>query len=54
MNVGLTTAVAMLVVWVIGTVMWEAPGWFHGFLTIGVFLLIFSVVKRGTSPPKGK
>jgi hypothetical protein len=50
MDLGIIAAVAMLVVWAVGTfVLNDAPGWLHGLLTVGVFVLIWRVVVRGTS-----
>ena len=48
MDLGIIAAVAMLVVWAIGTFAFEAPGWLHFLLTVGVFLLIQRIVVRGT------
>ena len=39
-------AVAMLVVWAVGTFALTAPGWLHLLLTLGVFLLIWRIVVR--------
>jgi hypothetical protein len=44
----------MLIVWAVGTVAFEAPGWIHILLTIGVFLLIHRIVVRGTPAPVEK
>ena len=41
-------AIAMLVVWAAGTFAFEAPGWIHLLLTLGVSLLIWRIVVRGT------
>lgn len=38
-------AVVMLVIWAIATFR-GAPGWIHGLLTAGMFLLIYGIVKR--------
>ncbi len=38
----------MLVVWAIGTFAFEAPGWIHLLLSVGVFLIIYRIVVRGT------
>ncbi|MGQ0649476.1 MAG: DUF5670 family protein [Gemmatimonadaceae bacterium] len=38
----------MLCVWAFATFTTEAPGWIHLLLTVGVFLLIYRVVVRGT------
>jgi hypothetical protein len=48
MDVGILAAIAMLIVWAIGTFMYEAPGWIHLLLSAGVFLLIYRIVVRGT------
>lgn len=52
MDLGMLAAIAMLVVWAAGTMFFEAPGWIHLLLTGGVFLLIWSVMRRGAT--KGK
>ena len=52
MDLGIIAAVAMLVVWAIGTFAFEAPGWVHFLLTAGVFLLIQRIVARGTPAPR--
>lgn len=41
-------AVVMLVGWAWVTFTTTAPGWVHLFLTLGVFLLIWRIVVRGT------
>lgn len=38
----------MLVVWGFVTFTTAAPGWIHILLTLGVFLLIYRIVIRGT------
>ena len=55
MDFGLVIAVVMLVGWAIWTFAFNAPGWAHIFLTVGVFLLIYRIVARGTPgfPTKG-
>ncbi len=40
----------MLGVWAFATFTTEAPGWIHGLLTAGVFLLIYRIVVRGSPP----
>jgi hypothetical protein len=59
MDLGILAAIAMLLVWAVGTFAFEAPGWLHLLLTIGVFLLIWRIVVRDTpgsgtrsNPPK--
>ena len=50
MDVGIFIALAMLIVWAAGTFFYEAPGWLHLLLTIGVFLLIWRIVVRTNAP----
>jgi hypothetical protein len=65
MDLGIIVAIAMLIVWAVGTFAFEAPGWIHLLLTLGVFLLIWRTVVRGdperphpprpsTRPPAGR
>ena len=54
MDLGLAAALAMLIVWAVGTVAFEAPGWIHILLTVGVFLLIHRIVVRSTPTPVDK
>lgn len=50
MDIGLVVAIAMLIVWGIGTFAFEAPGWIHLLLTVGMFLLIWRIaVVTGSS-----
>ena len=49
-KIGVPVALVMLAVWAVATFAYEAPGWVHMLLTIGVFLLIYSIVVRGTPP----
>jgi hypothetical protein len=44
-------AIIMLVLWSVGTFWFEAPGWFHGLLTAGVFLLIWGIISRPVAAP---
>ena len=48
MDLGIILAILMLVAWAVATFAYEAPGWVHGLLTLGVFLLIWRIVVRGT------
>lgn len=41
-------AIVMLVVWGIGTFAFVGPGWIHLLLTVGLSLLIWRIVVRGT------
>jgi uncharacterized protein (DUF58 family) len=51
MDLWTAVAVLMLVVWgVVTFALAPAPGWVHGLLTAGVFLLIYRAVVRGTTP----
>lgn len=47
MDLGIVAALAMLFVWAVGTFAFEAPGWIHLLLSVGVFLLIWRIVVRG-------
>ena len=40
------TGVLMLIVWGLGAFAFEAPGFIHLFLSLGVFFLIFGAIKR--------
>lgn len=43
---GIVLAVVMLIVWAAGTYLaWG--GWVHALLTVGVFLLIYRIVRKG-------
>lgn len=48
MDIGILAAIVMLIVWAIATFAFEAPGWIHLLLSVGVFLLIYRIVVRGT------
>ncbi len=50
MDVGIVAAIAMLLLWAVGTFAFSAPGWIHLLLTLGVFVLIWRIVVRGTAP----
>lgn len=54
MDVWMIAAIAMLVVWGIGTFAFEGPGWIHLLLTVGLSVLIWRIVVRGTpnEPPR--
>jgi len=47
MDIGIVAALAMLVVWGVGTFAFDAPGWINALLSFGVFLLIWRIVARG-------
>lgn len=44
-------AVALLVLWAAGTFLFDAPGWIHLLLTLGVALWVYGIVSR-TEPAK--
>ena len=46
MDLGIVAAVVMLVVWGVSTVAFDAPGWIHLLLTVGMFLLIWRIAVR--------
>ena len=48
MDLGIVLALAMLVIWALGTFAFSGPGWIHLLLTLAVFLLIWRIVVRGT------
>ena len=47
MDFGLGVGIALLVIWAIGVFAFNGPGWLHGLLTIGVFVIIWRIVVRG-------
>jgi uncharacterized membrane protein len=48
MDLGIIAALVMLAVWAYVTFATSAPGWIHILLTMGMFLLIYRIVVRGT------
>jgi hypothetical protein len=48
MDIGILAGIVMLILWGIGTFVFEAPGWIHLLLSVGVFLIIYRIVVRGT------
>ncbi|HEY7233371.1 MAG TPA: hypothetical protein VH539_04435 [Gemmatimonadaceae bacterium] len=54
MDIGIIAAIALLVIWAIGTLL-DGPGWIHLLLTMGVSILIWRIVVRGDrAHPKPK
>lgn len=47
MDLGLLAGIALIVIWVFGALVFNAPGWIHILLTVGVFLVILRIVVRG-------
>ena len=48
MDIGIIAAIALLLIWAVGALLMEGPGWIHLFLTLGVSLLIYRIVSRGS------
>ena len=48
MDLGILAAIALLMIWAVAALVMEGPGWVHLFLTIGVSLLIYRIVARGS------
>jgi uncharacterized membrane protein len=46
MDLGILAAIALLVIWAIGALVMQGPGWLHLLLTLGVTLLIYRIVAR--------
>jgi len=54
MDLGILAAIAMLVLWTLGTFFFDAPGWIHLLLTLGLFLLFWRIAVRGDPLPSDK
>lgn len=54
MDIGMVVAVVMLAVWAVATVFFDAPGWVPLLLTVGVCLLVWRVVIRGSPKREGQ
>lgn len=48
MDLGISGALALLVIWAVAALVLQGPGWVHLLLTLGVSLLIYRIVARGT------
>ena len=48
MDLGILAAFALLLIWAIAALVLQGPGWVHLFLTVGVSLLIYRIVVRGS------
>jgi hypothetical protein len=48
MDLWIILSIIMLAVWAFVTFTTTAPGWIHILLTVGMFLLIYRIVVRGT------
>jgi uncharacterized membrane protein len=49
MNLGVIGALVLLLAWAIAALVIEGPGWVHLLLTVGVSLLIYSIVVRSST-----
>ena len=49
MDLGIVAAIALLVIWAYVALVMQGPGWVHLLLTVGVSLLIYRIVARGSS-----
>jgi len=45
--------VAMLGLWILGTFVFEGPGFIHLFLTLGVMFIVLGAVKKAERSRKG-
>jgi hypothetical protein len=52
MDLGIIGAIVLLIVWAVGALVIQGPGYIHLLLTIGVSLLIFRIVARSASAEK--
>ena len=48
MDLWIILSVVLLAIWAFVTFTTTAPGWIHILLTVGIFLLIYRIVERGT------
>jgi hypothetical protein len=48
MDLGIIAAIALLAVWAVGTFAFDAPGWIHLLLSVGLFVLMWRIVVAGT------
>jgi uncharacterized membrane protein len=49
MNLGIVGAMVLLLIWAVAALVTEGPGWVHLLLTVGVSLLIYSIVVRSST-----
>jgi len=52
MDLGIIVAIIMLIMWAIGALVMQGPGWIHLLLTAGVSFLIYRIVVRTSGPAK--
>jgi hypothetical protein len=48
MDVAIIAGIVLLVIWAISVFMFSGPGWVNLLLTVGVTLIIWRIVVRGT------
>ena len=48
MDLGIVAGIAMLAIWAVATFVYEAPGWIHLLLSVGLFVVMWRIVVRGT------
>jgi uncharacterized membrane protein len=48
MDLRIVGALVLLVIWAIAALVYEGPGWVHLLLTVGVSLLVYGIVARGS------
>ena len=48
MDIGISAAIALLLIWAVGALLMEGPGWIHLLRALGVSLLIYRIVVRGS------
>ena len=51
MDLGIIAGIVLLAIWAIGMLFLGGPGWINLFLTLGVTMLIWRIVARGTPKP---
>lgn len=47
MDLGILIGIALIVVWAIGALVFNGPGWVHLLLTVGVVIVIWRIVVTG-------
>ena len=47
MDLGILIGIVLIVVWAIGALAFDGPGWEHLLLTVGVFVVIWRIVVTG-------
>jgi hypothetical protein len=47
MDLGILIGIVLIVVWAIGALAFNGPGWEHLLLTVGVFVVIWRIVVTG-------